>query len=68
MTGILPHKVAACVPQRQYIVDCKDENSSTRIQPEDGKSEAVKVQMRAKDLIRKINGEDKVAIGFRAGR
>ncbi|HEY1022295.1 MAG TPA: hypothetical protein VGE06_08270 [Flavisolibacter sp.] len=31
-------------------------------------SEAVKVKMPAQDLVKKINGEDKVTIGFRAGR
>lgn len=35
---------------------------------EGGKGEAIKVKMRAEDLVRKINGEDKVTIGFRAGR
>jgi hypothetical protein len=31
-------------------------------------TEAVKVVMPAEDLIRKINGEDRIGIGFRAGR
>jgi hypothetical protein len=44
-----------------------DEENSL-IELEGGKSEAVKVQMRSEDLVRKINGEDKVAIGFRAGK
>ena len=35
---------------------------------ENGKEEAVKVPMPAEELVRKINGEDKVTIGFRAGR
>jgi hypothetical protein len=31
-------------------------------------TEAVKVIMPAEDLIRKINGEDRIGIGFRANR
>lgn len=45
------------------------------IQKEEGASlltleggEVVKVRQSAEDLVRKINGEDKVAIGFRTGR
>jgi hypothetical protein len=33
-----------------------------------GESEPVKVKMPAEELVRKINGEDKTAIGFRTGR
>jgi hypothetical protein len=33
-----------------------------------GELEPVKVKMSAEDLVRKINGEDKTAIGFRTGR
>ncbi len=44
-----------------------DEESSL-IELEGGQSEAVKVQMKTEELVRKINGEDKVTIGFRAGR
>lgn len=40
----------------------------SRIQLVDGKSESVKVAMAAEDLVKKINGEDKMTIGFRAGR
>lgn len=41
---------------------------SSLLELEGGKSEAVKVAMAAEDLVKKINGEDKVTIGFRAGR
>jgi hypothetical protein len=34
----------------------------------DGEKEPVHIKMAAEALIRKINGEDKVTIGFRAGR
>lgn len=33
-----------------------------------GNGDAVKVNMPAEELVRKINGEDKATIGFRAGR
>ena len=42
-----------------------DESSLLELQ---GEQEAVKVRMPADALVRKINGEDKVTIGFRAGR
>jgi hypothetical protein len=38
------------------------------IELEGGNGEVVKVAMAAEELVKKINGEDKVAIGFRAGR
>ena len=44
-----------------------DENNSL-IELESGKEQAVKVRMPAEELVRKINGEDKTTIGFRAGR
>jgi hypothetical protein len=34
----------------------------------DSEKEGVKVKLPTADLVRKINGEDKVTIGFRAGR
>lgn len=34
----------------------------------DGKEAMVTVAMRPEDLVRKINGEDKVTIGFRSNR
>lgn len=33
----------------------------------DGKNNNIKVAMPAEELMRKINGEDKVAVGFRMG-
>ena len=42
-----------------------DENSLLELE---GEKEAVKVKLPADALVRKINGEDKVTIGFRAGR
>ena len=42
-----------------------EENSLLELE---GEKSAVKVQMPAETLVRKINGEDKVTIGFRAGR
>ena len=49
------------------VVQKLDEESSL-IELEGGKAEAVKVLLPAETLVRKINGEDKVTIGFRAGR
>jgi hypothetical protein len=49
------------------LVQKMDEKSSL-IELEGGTSGAVKVLMAAEDLVKKINGEDKVTIGFRAGR
>jgi hypothetical protein len=49
------------------MVQKLDEESSL-IELEGGKTDAVKVKMPAEELVRKINGEDKVTIGFRAGR
>lgn len=42
-----------------------DDNSLLMV---DGTEEPVKISQPADGLIRKINGEDKVTIGFRAGR
>ena len=44
-----------------------NENTSL-IELEGGSGEAIRVQMAAEELVRKINGEDKMTIGFRAGR
>jgi hypothetical protein len=49
------------------LVTKLDENSSL-LELEGGQTAAVKVLMRSEDLVRKLNGEDKVTIGFRAGR
>lgn len=49
------------------LVQKLDEESSL-VELEGGKADAVKVMQPAEALVRKINGEDKVTIGFRAGR
>ena len=38
------------------------------IELEGTKGEVVKVAMPAEDLVRKINGEERIGIGFRTGR
>ena len=43
----------------------KLEEDKTLIELEGSAHEAVKVAMSAEDLIRKINGEDRIGIGFR---
>ena len=48
------------------LVQKLDEESS--LLELDGEKEVVKVRMPADSLVRKINGEDKETIGFRAGR
>jgi hypothetical protein len=50
------------------IVLIQKEEEGCTIELEGGKSEAVKVLLTAEDLVRKINGEDRIGIGFRAGR
>lgn len=41
------------------------DGEASLIELEGGKAEAVKVAMSAEDLVRKINGEDRIGIGFR---
>ena len=43
-------------------------NGGCEIELEGEKIGTVKVVMSAEDLVKKINGEDKMTIGFRAGR
>ncbi|WP_121352835.1 hypothetical protein [Flavisolibacter nicotianae] len=50
------------------IVLIQKEEEGSLIELEGGKSEAVKVLLSAEDLVRKINGEDRIGIGFRTGR
>ena len=51
----------------KIVVVQKLDDESSLVELE-GNKEPVKVAMPATDLVRKINGEDKVTIGFRAGR
>lgn len=46
----------------------KLDDKTSLLELEGGKTETVKVAMPAEDLVRKINGEDKMAIGFRTSR
>jgi hypothetical protein len=46
----------------------KLDEAHSLLELEGGKADVVKVAMTAEDLVKKINGEDKVTIGFRAGR
>lgn len=50
------------------IVLIQKEEEGSLIELEGDKSEAVKVLLSAEDLVRKINGEDRIGIGFRTGR
>lgn len=50
------------------IMLIQKEEEGSLIELEGGKSEAVKVLLSAEDLVRKINGEDRIGIGFRTGR
>lgn len=50
----------------KIVVVQKLDAASSLLQLENG--EPVKVLMAAEELVKKINGEDKVTIGFRAGR
>ncbi|MDB5207088.1 MAG: hypothetical protein JWR72_2163 [Flavisolibacter sp.] len=45
-----------------------DNDSQSSIELAGLSGDPVNVAMRAEDLIRKINGEDKEAVGFRTGR
>lgn len=50
----------------KIVLITKIENGeSSTIELDGGKTEAVKVAMPAEDLIRKINGEDRIGIGCR---
>lgn len=46
----------------------KLEDGGCLLELEGDNGEPVKVSLLAEDLVRKINGEDKVSIGFRTGR
>ena len=45
-----------------------DGDSASLIELDGLQNSSVKVAMRAEELIRKINGEDKETVGFRTGR
>lgn len=47
------------------LVTKTDDGEASLVELEGGKSEAVKVALTADDLIKKINGEDRIGIGFR---
>lgn len=47
------------------LITKTDNGESSTVELEGGKTEAVKVAMAAEDLVRKINGEDRIGIGFR---
>lgn len=49
----------------KIVVITKVGEDTSLIELEGGKTEAVKVAMAAEELIRKINGEDRMGIGFR---
>ena len=51
----------------KIILITKNDEESCSLEVE-GTEQTIKVAMRAEDLVRKINGEDKTAIGFRLGR
>lgn len=52
----------------KIILITKLDDHSSLVELEGGGKDAVKVALSAEDLVRKINGEDKVSIGFRTGR
>lgn len=52
----------------KIVLITKMDDNTSLLELEAGKEEVVKVAMPAEDLVRKINGEDKEAIGFRTGR
>jgi hypothetical protein len=61
-------KAEVFVSVDKIVLITKLDEAHSVLELEGGKSEAVKVAMAAEDLVKKINGEDKMTIGFRAGR
>lgn len=61
-------KAEVFIPVEKIVLLTKLDEANSLIGVEGGATEAVKVAMAAEDLVKKINGEDKVTIGFRAGR
>jgi hypothetical protein len=51
----------------KIILITKTDGESCVLEVE-GTEQTIKVAMQAEELVRKINGEDKTAIGFRLGR
>ncbi len=49
----------------KIVLITKTEEGEASLIELDGKAEPVKVAMTAEDLVRKINGEDRMGIGFR---
>ncbi len=49
------------------LISKVNNDNASLIEMEGGKENVVKVAMIAEDLVRKINGEDKAAVGFRTG-
>lgn len=62
------HRKAEVYISLDKIVMVQKLDDETSLVELEGSNEAVKVAMPSTDLVRKINGEDKVTIGFRAGR
>ena len=49
----------------KIVLITKIDEETSSVELEGGKTETVKVAMAAEELVRKINGEDRVGIGFR---
>lgn len=58
-------KAEVFVSLDKIILIKKVDDETSLIELDGDKTEAVKVIMASEDLIRKINGEDRVGIGFR---
>ncbi len=50
------------------LIKKEEEGNASLIELEGSAHEPVKISMPAEELIRKINGEDRIGIGFRTGR
>ncbi len=61
-------KAEVFIAVEKIVLLTKLDEANSLIGLEGGATEAVKVAMAAEDLVKKINGEDKMTIGFRAGR
>lgn len=58
-------KAEVFVSLDKIVLITKLDEETSLVELQGGKSETVKVAMTADDLVRKINGEDRVGIGFR---
>ena len=61
-------KAEVYVSLDKIVLITKLDDESSLLELDGGKTEVVKVSMPVEELVRKINREDKVTIGFRAGR